>query len=451
MARAWVALPDGADLDLLQRRLAQAQETFLATGMPDPEVRQLVVDSWRRSVASGVDAQRLSPVDMVDDVLEDYRRAHPLATSMPMIRRLLIEPASESGLLVAVTDAEGRMLWVEGSRDLKPAADAVNFRVGATWSEAAVGTNGIGTALVLDHAVQIYRNEHFSQLIETFSCTGVPVHDPDTGEILGAVDLTGSDEAVAPRSLALLQATVAAVEMEIRAKRLAARLAGPGRHVRGLTLSSPSVAGRELTLRLEVLGRSHAKVRLGDLETTLSPRHSELLLMLANRPSGVTVEELAVELSEQETNPVTIRAEMSRLRRILGEGAMSSRPYRITVPVSSDVDDMRLRLVRGAVRKAVADYAGPVLPRSQAPGVVELRDDLHQRLRSAVLAHGSLDVLLGFAEAEWGYHDLGAWQGVLAAARAGSPKRSLALARIRTLNATLGDPADATLLQPFRR
>ncbi len=452
MAKRWVALPDGIDPGLLRRQLAQAQESFLATGDPGQPVRPLVLDSWRRSVASGVDAElTVPPVYLLDDAIEEYRRAHPLGAAMPLIRRLLTEAAAEAGMLVVVTDAEGCLLWVEGGRDLRSRAESMTLVPGSVWTEQHAGTNAVGVALAVKIPNQIFGAEHFRHVMHPWSCAGVPVHDLSSGAILGAVNVAGGDDVASTRTMALVQATVSAVESELQLARLRERLARPGRHARGRGLPAAVPTDPQLTLRLEVLGRDQARVRLGDLEITLSPRHSELLLLLANRPSGVTVERLAVELSEHETNPVTIRAEMSRLRRILGEGAMSSRPYRINVPVSSDVDDLRLRLVRGAVRKALAGFAGPVLPRSQAPGVVELRDDLLQRVRSAVLANGSLDVLLAFAETEWGYHDFEVWQRVLTETRPGSPKRALALARIRTLSATLGDPAGATRLQPFRR
>ena len=39
---------------------------------------------------------------------------------MPVIRRLLVEDAEADRMIVAVTDAGGRMLWVEGDAGLRP-------------------------------------------------------------------------------------------------------------------------------------------------------------------------------------------------------------------------------------------------------------------------------------------------------------------------------------------
>ena len=67
----------------------------------------------------------------------------------------------------------------------------MNFVPGADWSERGAGTNAPGTALALDRELQIRGSEHFSRVVQPWSCTAVPVHDPATGALLGAIDLTG--------------------------------------------------------------------------------------------------------------------------------------------------------------------------------------------------------------------------------------------------------------------
>lgn len=109
-----------------------------------------------------------------------------------MIRRLLVRDADEdSGVLVAVGDALGRLLWIDGDQRLKGLAEGMSFVEGAAWAEPDVGTSAPGTALVLDHGVQIHGAEHFASLVHPWSCTAVPIHDPETHEILGVIDITG--------------------------------------------------------------------------------------------------------------------------------------------------------------------------------------------------------------------------------------------------------------------
>ena len=145
-------------------------------------MRDVVRASWRRSLGSGVDPDGgAPPVELLDDDLIAYREAHPLATVMPVIRRLLVEDAEDDKMIVAVTDAGGRMLWVEGDPRLRSQAAGMHFVEGARWAEDVVGTNAPGTALAVDHAVQIYGSEHFRRPVQPWSCSAAPVHDPVTG------------------------------------------------------------------------------------------------------------------------------------------------------------------------------------------------------------------------------------------------------------------------------
>ena len=78
------------------------------------------------------------------------RAAHPLASALPVIRRLLVDDATDAGVVVAVSAADGTLLWVEGDPKVCRRAEAMNFVPGADWSERGAGTNAPGTALALD-------------------------------------------------------------------------------------------------------------------------------------------------------------------------------------------------------------------------------------------------------------------------------------------------------------
>ncbi|WP_279582985.1 hypothetical protein [Fodinicola feengrottensis] len=101
-ASPWAAWPAGTDPRELSRSLYVAHETFLETGNPAGPVRTIVLESWRRSMSSGVNPDVSEPpVDLLDDELASYREAHPLAPIMPVVRRLLVADAVDNDLLVA--------------------------------------------------------------------------------------------------------------------------------------------------------------------------------------------------------------------------------------------------------------------------------------------------------------------------------------------------------------
>lgn len=185
-----------------------------------------------------------------------------------------------------------------------------------------------------------------------------------------------------------------------------------------------------------MLGRDEARLVAGDRQLRLSRRHSEILLLLARHPEGMTGDELLCALYEDESvTPVTLRAELARLRGILGPGLLASRPYRLTVACESDLAVVERRLATGAVTAATTAYAGPPLPGSQAPAVVRLRRRLTEGLRAALIACGDPDLLADWAHAPWGEDDVDVWRA-LATARPTAATRT----RLASLEAELTTP-----------
>ena len=407
-----------ADLGSVARAVRSAQERFLAGDSAVAGVRALVLDSWRRSLRDGVNPDADAPPLVWDaDQLAQARQTSALRATMPMIRSLLTQPVEASGHVVAVGDAQGHLMWVEGDRRLRSRAEDMGFVAGARWSEAVAGTNAPGTALTLNAPVQIFASEHFRGPVQPWSCTAVPIHDPHTSRILGFLDVTGDDHVATSQALSMVRATAMAVEQW---------LAG----------QQPVRAG----VQLLALGRDRAVLRRDGQEVSLSARHSELLVLLASSPHGVTGERLAVMLHEHDVSPVTVRAEVARLRKILGEGFVESRPYRLTEQVVTDAQEVQEALERGDTRAAMTLYAGPLLPSSQSPEIAEMRADLWARLRRAALAARDPEALLQLAVGEDGRDDVEVIEAALAALPASSPRRIGLSARLDRLHRMLALP-----------
>ncbi|MEU6846232.1 GAF domain-containing protein [Streptomyces sp. NPDC046716] len=417
MTDPWVALEPGADASERVRALRRAHDRFTAAGAVVRPVRPVVAASWRRSAGAHVSPDDSAAVELTDGELGAYRAQHPLARVMPLFRELMGTFATDGEHLLAVCDAQGRLLWVEGHTGARRRAGRMNFVPGARWSESAMGTNAPGTAVAVDRAVQVFAAEHFIREVQPWTCAAAPVHDPRTGRVLGAVDITGGDGLAHPHSLAFVQAVARAAESQLA------------------LLTPPSATDR--ALRLSVLGRDEALLLTSTgHKLRLSRRHSELLVLLARHPEGLTGDELLCHLYEDETvTPVTLRAELARLRRVLGPDLLTSRPYRLTTPVESDLDTVERRLGSGAVTAAASAYTGPLLPASQAPAVARIRRRLADGLRAALIARGDPDLLADWAHAPWGEDDLGVWQA-LAAARPTPP----VLTRLAALDAEQGAP-----------
>ncbi|MET4002755.1 transcriptional regulator of acetoin/glycerol metabolism [Arthrobacter sp. UYCu511] len=406
-----------------------------------PAMRALVRESWLRSLKTLTTPAGLTPPLVWESrELLEIRQDHPLASIMPVITKLLVEPSRDTGLLVAVGDEHGRLLWVEGDSSARRNGEIINFATGADWSETVVGTSAPGTALVLGKSVQITGQEHFSSAVHSWSCTAVPVHDPDSGSLLGVVDITGGAEAVGTNTLSLVQATVAAAESQLRIERLEQRAAIRDTGTR--TTNTPSTTKPLYRDSLQILGRDQGLLHVAGQAVILSERHTEILTMLALHPGGLTAEELTGKIYPAGSSLSSIRAEMVRLRKLLLSAAPSlvpeSRPYRLPRALVVDAEQVRHYLDRGAHRLALKIYPGELMPRSLAPAIEALRSRLAIHVREAILTDASLETLLGYLQLREAADDVDAWRTALRLLPPRSPKRSAVVAHLEALEALEG-------------
>lgn len=485
----WVAIDSSTDRPGWARKLARAHDRVLAGNKPAVEIRSVIRDSWSRCSRSGVDAEHgLAPVEISGAEAASRWDASPLRAAEPVLGELLEDVRTEAQQVVLVCDRDGTLLWIDGEEGVLDAARGVHLEPGSVWSEEQAGTNAMGTALANGHPIQVFSAEHFAVPVHGWTCSATPVRDPETGESLGVLDLSGELSTAHPHSLALVSAAARMVEARLavgvaeRGQRL--REAHGGRvgsgRGRALALSSragtvlvsarPELAGRRLDIpgsggalvtdfglelhaealeqggfllwpsserfapavEVKTLGSDRATLITGGETIELSPRHSEILVLLALRPEGLSAEQIALELYGEFGKPVTARAELSRLRRVIGS-ALSANPYRLTESAELDFASVEATLGEGRVAEALAAYAGPMLPHSEVPVVVETRQRIDDLLRSAILRSGRPDLLEAWIENPSGRDDVEACRRLLGVLGDGDRRRSGALSRLRRL------------------
>jgi hypothetical protein len=192
---------------------------------------------------------------------------------------------------------------------------------------------------------------------------------------------------------------------------------------------------------LQLLGRDQALLSIDGRTVSLSARHSEILAILGNHSSGLSADDLCAQLYPGDGSAVTLRAEMVRLRKVLHglspDAVPESRPYRLPVELLPDSGQVLSCLQRGAHRIALEIYKGAVLPRSEAPGVVQLRERVSHLLREALLSDGSVDSLLKYAELPEAKYDVDLRLAVLKLLPPRSPKRAAVVADLERIDTEL--------------
>lgn len=361
--------------DELQTRRVQAVRAWTnfvehgdgATGIVRPEILR----SWERS------APRVH-IDMTEAPLSDesetdsFWRGSPLQVAVERVESELRRTAADGDLVVAVTDAETRILWTYGGRVMRRKAESVNFVAGGLWDDTSVGTNALDLATRNDAPAMVFSAEHYAQVVHNWVCWAAPVHDPVSGEQLGVIDLSTTWDRSHPIGLATARVMARLIETAMPASSQHPGLDGQAEHA--------TVAGLDLTL----LGAAEA--RLDGKRLLLNRRQTEILALLALHPNGLSLEGLHAQLyGDQAVTFSTLKAEVSHLRSAL-EGQLASRPYRLMMPVSIDVNEVLRLLRKGHVRAAVAAYGGDLMPGTESPALVELADYVAVAVREALLA-----------------------------------------------------------------
>ena len=384
------AVRPGTDLSRHARDLLRVHDAVLAGDRPPQRPRALVERSWSRVLGLGLDPGHANARDPIPPgEVERARRASGLAPVAAELLRIAEHAAS----LLVVTDAGGTILWRAGPVALRRRADVLGFGEGALWTEAAVGTNAIGTALVEAAPVQLFSAEHFEPAQHAWYCSAHPVHDPRTGDLLGIVDVSGPALTLHPAIGALVETGVRLAELQlwrhhterldrlrrsaehrtatargpllvvddngwvahaggvavrdrIGAPREGAPLAVPGL---GLCLAErlpegwlvrPSGPHTAITATLDLSGAAPLLEVRGDGEpwrTPLTRRHADLLTLLHDcGPAGRTAGQLSQALYGDAAHVVTVRAEISRLRRAIG-ALVATGPYRLAAGVTLGV------------------------------------------------------------------------------------------------------------------
>lgn len=410
--------------DGYQRAVAAAHQKLQDAVVDPTGVRSTVTESWRRSLELHTTPQTVTaPVSIAADTLAEHRKTHPIAAVLPMLRTLLA-PAHDVGLITAISNTAGHLLWVDGASTTRTRAEDIGFAPGTDWSEASMGTSAPGAALSTGAPAQVGGAEHFSQNVHDFYCSAIPLHHP-SGGILGMLDITGSDIAVTPLALAMLRNTAQAIE-QFWATHIfpSAGDAAPPLHTTPpLTVASGSTA------------------RLGN--TRLSNRHAEILTLLDWHRAGLNATQLAYELfgelapDQLRARLTTVRVEVSRLRKLRDTShypiALHSQPYRLETPLTTDATAAMNALHQGDITAALQCAPADVLPNSEAPGIAEIRQQLAMTLREAVLADATAEQLWTYLGRSQAANDVEAWMLALKILPPNSPRRAVVTATLQRL------------------
>jgi transcriptional regulator of acetoin/glycerol metabolism/DNA-binding CsgD family transcriptional regulator len=189
-------------------RLRSALDTMLHGGELRAQVRDDIWTSWRRCANSG-----LTPEQFTVPHTEDGDNDGLLARAARPVLGSLTDDLASTNVGVVVTGRDGDILdrWVP-ERSLGSSFDRVHLAPGFVYTEPAVGTNAIGTAIAARRPSFVRGSEHFADALTALACAAAPIMDPRTGHVLGVVDLTCSARDASPLMLTLARRAAREIE-----------------------------------------------------------------------------------------------------------------------------------------------------------------------------------------------------------------------------------------------
>jgi len=210
-----------AEIEHTARQLRGIREGFLSSGsLTRYTPRMIILDSWRRCHTLRVDpARRYAPLAVARDAQLDHIRSLNevlIRAATPMTAHLK-EFLADSGYVVVLSDARGCLLEVIGDTTIRRRLARIDFVAGGNWSEAAAGTNAIGTALADGHVVQLMAAEHYCDGWQDLTCTAAPIRHPFTNEIVGVLDVTGDYRLIRPFLTNSLATAALEIQQQMRA------------------------------------------------------------------------------------------------------------------------------------------------------------------------------------------------------------------------------------------
>ncbi len=205
-----------------KEQLLAAWTEFVEKGVVNKNlVRREIEDSWRRSRTVGVQpGSTCVPLAAAAGELEQRREAKRelLEISFPIMKNLY-SFVEGSGFIVSLIDRDGVIIESIGDRETTALAAQNGLVQGASLNEETSGTNATGLAIKLGRPIQVCAAEHYTMALHPWTCSAGPIYG-HSGELAGALSMTGTFEKVHSHTLGMVVAAINAIEGQLKVNKV---------------------------------------------------------------------------------------------------------------------------------------------------------------------------------------------------------------------------------------
>ncbi|EOP96952.1 sigma-54-dependent Fis family transcriptional regulator [Bacillus cereus] len=189
---------------------------FIDEGVLDSNrINERISESWYRCKQANVNPHMSKGQKILSSVFFQEQKKKSeifLDIALPQIQNMR-KTIDELQMMALLIDPDGYVLSLSGNKQTLKRAKHINFIEGVKWTEAAVGTNAIGTALEIEEAIMISGTEHYSVVSHSWSCAAAPIHNDD-GKLIGVLNFSCPIEFSHPYMLGMVTSMAHAIERE---------------------------------------------------------------------------------------------------------------------------------------------------------------------------------------------------------------------------------------------
>ncbi len=189
---------------------------FVDEGVLDSNrINERISESWHRCKQANVNPHMNKGQKILSsNIFQDQKKKSEifLDIAIPQLQNMR-KTIDELQMMALLIDPNGYVLSLSGNQQTLKRAKHINFIEGVKWTEAAVGTNAIGTALQIEEAIMISGTEHYSVASHNWSCAAAPIHNDD-GKLIGVLDFSCPIEFSHPYMLGMVTSIAHAIERE---------------------------------------------------------------------------------------------------------------------------------------------------------------------------------------------------------------------------------------------
>ncbi|PFZ16521.1 sigma-54-dependent Fis family transcriptional regulator [Bacillus thuringiensis] len=189
---------------------------FVNEGVLDSNrINQRISESWHRCKQANVNPHMNKGQKILSsNIFQEQKKKSEifLDIALPQIQNMR-KTIDELQMMALLIDPDGYVLSLSGNKQTLKRAKHINFIEGVKWTESAVGTNAIGTALEIEEAIMISGTEHYTVASHSWSCAAAPIHNDD-GKLIGVLDFSCPIEFSHPYMLGMVTSIAHAIERE---------------------------------------------------------------------------------------------------------------------------------------------------------------------------------------------------------------------------------------------